>query len=201
NPSLKEVNALSNLLQIGGFLQLSESPQITDISGLRNVNPSTILGSGLHLVNNSSLSVCNLPNFCTYLQGPGPRTINGNAGNCINSQAISNACAVSCPSGNLTLTSQAEVNSFGATYAHCSNIVLENLTISGNDIGNLNGLSNLRSIEGQLKIQNNPQLMNLNGLTQLTNIADGLHISGNSTLNDISILQEINLETLGEFII
>src|SRR5690606_7927352 len=200
NPSLKEVNALSNLTQIGGFLQLSESPQITDISGLRNVNPSTILGSGLHLVNNSSLSVCNLPNFCTYLQGSGPRNISGNAGNCISVQAISNACNVSCTAGNITLNSQAQVDQFGGTYMHCSNVGINDLTISGSDIVNLNGLAKINGID-QLKIQNNSQLMNLSGLNQLTNISENLHISGNLVLNDISVLETLSLENLNELVI
>lgn len=60
---------------------------------------------------------------------------NTNASNCI-------------PSGTtVTLNSQAELDAFPINYAGCD-VVNGNLTISGNDIVNLNGLSNLKRIYG-----------------------------------------------------
>src|SRR5690606_34932971 len=45
---------------------------------------------------NTSLSVCNLPNFCTYLAGSGPRSIWGNAGDCVSEEAVNASCAPAC---------------------------------------------------------------------------------------------------------
>src|SRR5690606_7198646 len=106
----------------------------------------------------------------------------------------------SCTAGNITLNSQAQVDQFGGTYMHCSNVGINDLTISGSDIVNLNGLAKINGID-QLKIQINSQLMNLSGLNQLTNISENLHISGNLVLNDISVLETLSLEKLNELVI
>src|SRR5690606_20655128 len=50
---------------------------------------------GLRIVNNPLLGVCNLPNFCAYLQGSGSRAISGNAGDCISEAAVLDACDLS----------------------------------------------------------------------------------------------------------
>src|SRR5690606_21357464 len=82
NDQLQSLAGLSGLVSVGGIIHIDENNALTDIKGLKNIDPTTIGGSeGLYIVNNTSLSVCNLPNFCTYLQGTGNRTISGNAGN------------------------------------------------------------------------------------------------------------------------
>src|SRR5690606_17887679 len=83
NPALQDLSALRSLVQIGGFLQLAQSPQLADISALQHIDPASIGGSGLHITDNANLAVCNLPNFCTYLSGPGPRNIYGNKTTCL----------------------------------------------------------------------------------------------------------------------
>lgn len=64
--------------------------------------------------------------------------------------------------GSLTLGSQAAVDAFSYTE------ITENLTISGSDITNLNGLSSLAVVGGGLKISGNDLLTNLDGLSGLT---------------------------------
>src|SRR5690606_29882183 len=66
---------------------------LTNISGLENINPSTF--NYLGIIDNTSLSVCNLENFCTYLAGSGLRTISDNAGDCISEAAVTTACVLS----------------------------------------------------------------------------------------------------------
>src|SRR5690606_38552068 len=99
NSSLTNIDGLSNLTSIGGYLAIESNPSLTDISGLQNIDPSSILstyGLGLYIVGNTSLSVCNLENFCTYLAGSGPRTISDNAGDCISEAAVTTACIPAC---------------------------------------------------------------------------------------------------------
>src|SRR5690554_7141688 len=128
NPNLTNLNGLSNLTSVGADLVIVFNSSLTDISGLQNIDPTSILstyyGLGLYIMNNSSLSVCNLENFCTYLAGSGARTISNNAGDCISEAAVTTACTTSqepqCPTGDVALYSQADVNNFAANYPNCT---------------------------------------------------------------------------------
>ncbi|MFA7446596.1 MAG: T9SS type A sorting domain-containing protein, partial [Flavobacteriaceae bacterium] len=98
NSNLTNLDGLSNLTSVGADLVILFNSSLTDISGLQNIDPASILstnGLGLYIVGNTSLSVCNLENFCTYLAGSGPRTISDNAGDCISEAAIMDACDLS----------------------------------------------------------------------------------------------------------
>lgn len=66
---------------------------------------------------------------------------------------------------DVTLTRQSEIDSFPINYPGCD-VVEGSLTISGNDIVNLNGLSSLNYIR-YLEIKYNSNLTNLNGLNNL----------------------------------
>ena len=63
--------------------------------------------------------------------------------------------------GNVTLTSQKEVNAFSSQY------VDGNLTISGKDISDLSPLAELASIKGALIIENNPGLIQIDGFNSV----------------------------------
>src|SRR5690606_9592043 len=107
NSSLTNLDGLSNLTSIGGYLRIYNNSNLTDISGLQNIDPASILstnGFGLYIAGNTSLSVCNLDNFCTYLAGSGLRTISGNAGDCISEAAVTTACIPCDAPTNLTAT-------------------------------------------------------------------------------------------------
>src|SRR5690606_20814268 len=114
NLSLTNLDGLSNLTSIGGYLVIESNSSLTDISGLQNIDPASILstnGLGLYIMNNSSLSVCNLENFCTYLAGSGARDISGNAGYCISEAAVTTACISACDAPtNLTATNITSVS-------------------------------------------------------------------------------------------
>ncbi|MNY01942.1 Receptor L domain protein [compost metagenome] len=89
NASLTNVDGLSGLTTISGWLTVDDNAVITDISGLDNV--SSGIGN-LVITDNPTLTVCDLPNFCSYLAGAGQRDISGNLGECINEQAVIDAC-------------------------------------------------------------------------------------------------------------
>ncbi|MBX2951599.1 MAG: T9SS type A sorting domain-containing protein [Leadbetterella sp.] len=205
NSKLQHLDGLASLTSIGGYLQVSYNPQLTSINGLAGINPSSITGfktiQGLILRNNGTLSVCNLPNICTYLEGSGPRTITGNLGACIDENAVKTACSIpaaACPTGNVTFDKQNQVDEFGTTYGHCTAIPGV-VTITGGDIVNLNGLSAVQTM-GYLHIENTgggstAGLKNLSGLSSLKTIQNGFRISNNQALEDLEGLSE--LSTIG----
>jgi hypothetical protein len=82
----------------------------------------------------------------------------------------------SCLPEGITFTRQSQIDSFQINYPYCSDIE-GNVTISGNDIKNLNGLITLKRVTGILTIEDNPELMSLSGLDSLATI--GVHFSTN----------------------
>jgi hypothetical protein len=94
-----------------------------------------------------------------------------------------------CPTGDILLSSQEEVDDFGAKYPNCTQT--EGSLILLNDITNLSPLSKLQSIGTHLGIYET-QLTNLNGLSSLTSINGGIEIGSNFELEDISGLKNIN---------
>jgi len=92
-----------------------------------------------------------------------------------------------CPAAALTLSSQAEVNSFPSDYPGCT-VLPVSLTISGGDIANLNALSVLTSLSGtsSLELVDNPALTSISGLSNLTSIGGSLAISNNDALTNLS---------------
>jgi hypothetical protein len=99
--------------------------------------------------------------------------------------------------GNITLSSQAEVDA-----CHCTEVT-GSLTISGNDITNLNGLSSLKSIGIEpygsmyirgLSISDNDALTHLDGLSSLTSDMP-IDIINNQALTNIDGLSSITQTT------
>src|SRR5690606_429090 len=65
-----------------------------------------------------------------------------------------------CPAGNVSLTSQAQIDDFATNYPNCTEIS-GYMIISGSTITDLSPLSNLTSVGGYLNIYNNLSLTNL----------------------------------------
>ncbi|MEO1653901.1 MAG: hypothetical protein AAFU64_10165 [Bacteroidota bacterium] len=81
--------------------------------------------------------------------------------------------------GNITLSSQAQVDAFA-----CSELSNGNLTISGPNIQNLSPLSVLESLDGDLTIEGNPLLSSLQGLENLSKLSQ-LQVRDNPLLMDL----------------
>ena len=96
NTALTSVTGLSNLTSLGGAyatLFVISNPALTSLQGLQNIDPTTI--KDLYLRASPNLSVCELPNICTYLSNPAnPSSIYGNAANCVSRAAIQAICPV-----------------------------------------------------------------------------------------------------------
>ncbi len=100
--------------------------------------------------------------------------------------------AQTCLPGEITFSTQTEVDNFPTNYPGCSQI-LGNVRIIGEGITNLNGLSVLTSIGGDLRIQDNQDLTSLTGLNALTFIGGTFAISGNGALVSIIGINSLNI--------
>lgn len=97
--------------------------------------------------------------------------------------------------GNATLTTQQEVDDFGANNYTA---VTGKLTISGSSITDLSSLSTIQTIGNGnvsgtgLFIVNNDNLINLNGLNSVTTISGDLEVTNNALLQTLSGLNNVN---------
>ncbi len=123
-----------------------------------------------------------------------------------------------CPTGDISFTSQQQINNFAANYPGCTEIPggvlidgntlitslagLSQLTsVGGNleielnfDLTTLSGLDNITTVGGNLKIYRNP-ITALTGLGNLTSIGGDLEIVRNNSLTTLSGLE--NLTAIG----
>ncbi len=100
------------------------------------------------------------------------------------------ASSQSCLPYGITFNNQAQIDSFQINNPGC--IEIEGpVTISGDDITNLSGLSMLTSVWYGLDIRNNGSLTSLTGLDNLTSIGLGLWIWNNSALTSIAELSNL----------
>lgn len=102
--------------------------------------------------------------------------------------------AQSCLPDGIWFDHQSEVDSFSINYPNCTEIV-GTVDIVGDDITNLNGLSAITSIGGQLWIRDNPILSDITGLSNLTTINGDLGLLHNPIL--LSLNGFINLTSVG----
>jgi UDP-3-O-[3-hydroxymyristoyl] glucosamine N-acyltransferase len=194
NSGLTSMTGLENLASIAGYLEISNNVGLTSITGLENLDATTITGQGLFIQDNPQLSVCAIESICDYLGVEMNATvISGNAAGCATREEVETACTPTCPTGDVTLSTQAEVDAFVATYPNCTEIP-GNMVIGefvSTDITNISGLSNLTSIGGSLQIQSNPGLTSLTGLDNLTSIGGSVDIRCNAGLTSMTGLDNL----------
>lgn len=193
NSSLTNLYGLEALNSVSGDLKISLNNALVGLWGLENLNLSSI--NSLSISNNSSLSICDIPNLCSYLDTLNTAiAIFGNSSGCNNPSEIAENCGIefSClPYGDYYFVSQADVDSFPSDYPECTK--LEGSTfIRGNNITNLHGLKKVTQIgDGGLYIQNNEILVNLAGLDSLEKISGNLIIGGEYPLNSNNSLIDL----------
>src|SRR5690606_41214079 len=83
-----------------------------------------------------------------------------------------------CPPGDITLFNQFQVDNFSTNYPGCTELN-GGLIINNTNVANLDGLSSLTSIGGNLYLGNNSNLTGLDGLTNITSIGGYLFIYNN----------------------
>ncbi|MBC8320244.1 MAG: T9SS type A sorting domain-containing protein [Bacteroidetes bacterium] len=202
NESLVSLTGLEGLNSIGGDLKISSNSSLNTLWGLENLDLSTI--NSLSIYYNNSLSTCEIPNLCSYLDTLNvPLAIYGNNTGCNNPSEIAETCGIefSClPFGDYYFVSQADIDSFSSDYPDCTQLQGSTF-IRGINISNLYGLNIVTRIgDGGLHIQNNELLTDLTGLDNLETISGNLIIGGeypsncnNSlfTLSGLSLLDTV----------
>ena len=199
NDGLTSLAGLENLNWLQQYLEIYLNDGLTSLEGLESL---ISVGEGLFINGNSNLSVCNALAVCQYLQSYDPTwqsiEIINNASGCDSEEEVILACAEvsgQCPTGNVILSTQAEVDAFGVNWPNCTDFP-DTLTISGADITNLSGLSGLTSIGNNLIIEYNDALANFTGLENLTSVGGDLYIYGNADLVNFTGLE--NLSSIGQ---
>lgn len=98
NKSLKNLSGLERLRNIGGFLIIGGggdcdgNPLLTNLDGIKNIDPESI--SKLYIRDNASLSTCNIESICNYLKSPTAEVdIQNNAPGCSSHEEVGAACS------------------------------------------------------------------------------------------------------------
>jgi len=103
----------------------------------------------------------------------------------------------SCLPQGITFATQAQIDSFQINSPNCTQIEGD-VTISGGNITNLNGLSVLTSIGGSLSISSCGTLTSLTGLDNVTSIGEELAIQDNDALTSLTGLG--NVTSIGGYL-
>ncbi len=101
------------------------------------------------------------------------------------------AQAQSCLPGGITFVSQAEVDNFPLNNPGCKTIE-GNVYVLGSSVQNLNGLSQIEHIGGDLLISDNPQLASLDGLPKLKTIGGACRVQNNPLLTHLDGLANLS---------
>ena len=153
------------MTSIGDSLTIHDNPSLTSLAGLEEL---TSIGGNLiyirHYFSNPLLCNCDIDAICSYLSDPtGTIHISNNGDGCSGLIEVAVACGTTIPcleEGTYDLYSQSDVDHFPVVFPGCSEIAC-NVTISGNDITNLDSLGAITSIQGNLAIYNNNALIHL----------------------------------------
>ncbi|MCU0370238.1 MAG: T9SS type A sorting domain-containing protein [Bacteroidales bacterium] len=187
NRSLANLAGLETLTLIDGNLDIQNNENLVSLAGIDNLGEGSI--DNLIIQNNSSLSKCSILGLCNYLSNPnGTVSVYNNAEGCNDPPQIAAGCGIpmTClPYGNYYFFNQNDIDEFQADYPDCTDLQGD-VIISGIDILNLNGLSTIQSIGGNLNITENNVLSNLNGLDSISFIGGDLQVSDNDSLPDMS---------------
>lgn len=197
NPMLTSIEALSSLESINNHaINIQGNTELTSLAGLENIDPNSI--NNVVLESSQNLSTCNVLSICTYLSFfDSNYSISGNATGCNSQAEIIEACEEilpTCPTGDLSFTSQEEVNHFLIQYPNCtvlpSNLYLGFYNAGPSSIHDLTPFQNITEITGNVKIEWT-SLASLNGLNNLTKIGGALSIDRLGSLEGIQSLASV----------
>jgi hypothetical protein len=197
NPALKNVDGLSSLSTISDVdIFASNVLTISNNATLENIDGLSALTASDHpdrlrviVTQNPSLTRC--CGLFNYLSSGGQNlTLTENGAGCTIDDVLGGGpCIAQVCQGDFVLSSQAEVDAF-----NCEEVT-GSLTISGNDITNLNALSKLKMVGGHLMLVGNGSLSNVDGLSALTQVgvdASGFNPSASITISDNPVLKNLD---------
>ena len=193
NNNLTSLAGLENLTSMGGILRISDNKSLKSLDGLDNIDDTSI--TDLIISNNDSLSFCNITSVCNYLLGNSSITIYNNAPECENLLIVASYCSPGdCPLSNLNFTSQQQIDNFPIDYPNCTEIVgniIVGQYFGTTNITNLNGLSQIETVGGDLYIRSNESLSSLSGIENIDSIGGDLNVYSNENLNNLIGLENI----------
>ena len=182
NDDLISLEALDKLLFVENYLEIVNNDKLTSLSGLENI---TGIEGKLRISHNDLLCDCEVQSICDYLSNPkGAVEIYYNAQGCNNPSEIADSCGfqLSClPYGNYYFYTQEDIENFSSNYPGC--VELEGLVwISEEYITSLEGLNDIISINGDLKVYSTENLTSLEGLENLQSVTGTFSIAHNDRL-------------------
>ncbi|NIJ55455.1 T9SS type A sorting domain-containing protein [Dyadobacter arcticus] len=103
---------------------------------------------------------------------------------------LSQSLSAQCPTADLTLSNQFNVNNFATNYPGCSHLT-QSLYIDFGDIADLSPLSGIRRIDGNLSLGYLNNLTNLNGLHNLISVGGQFDVIGMNQLVNLTGLNQL----------
>ncbi len=104
--------------------------------------------------------------------------------------------AQNCVQGAITFTTQEEINTFSSEYPGCTiiegNVFIETDAYFSN-LTNLEGLSQIEEIQGDLVINDNPLLFSLQGLHNLKRIGGNLKLWFNENIGNLQGIEDLQV--------
>ncbi len=187
NTALQNLVGLESLKAINGNFTVDRT-EMTSLNGIESVE---IIKGKIEIIENEFLCSCDQIAICNSIQTGKEVILKQNNSGCNTKQGILDWCdSEDSPQcyGRLTVWSQAEVDNFQNNYPNID-FIDGDLTISGEDIINLEGLNIVKAIGGDLKIIGNENLIDLEGLESLSEILGKLEVIDNPKL---SVLKGLN---------
>lgn len=169
---LNSLSGLDNLVSIGGYLSI-QTESLADLSALGNLK---FIGGNLDLLFSQSLKHLNGLNQLDSLHGR--LRISGNG--LLSLDGLHNLSFIG---GDLWMPSNSMTKLDGLDSLK---YVGGNVELFGNNFFNLNELDNLTAIGGSLQIEENDSLTDLSGLDHLATIGGYLSVVGNTLLLDLN---------------
>ena len=182
NTELSNVDGLANLISVGGRFTIYNNEALTNLNGLTNL---TDIGGTLSISSNNALVNLDGLNSLNYIGGD----LNINSNNSLTN--IEGLSSLSWISGGLGIAHTSVLTNLDGLSEITS---LQYLTFhSADGLTDINGLSSLDSIKGQFSMDGCRSLTNLDGLSHLSYVGGNFTLWGNSLTNIHGL---INLETI-----
>lgn len=190
--AIQNLDGLSELTLIGGFLQIENTTTLTNINGLSNLTsigsdpPAPPVTGFLAIEKNRALTNVDGLSSLTYIGGPF-FLMDNNA--LTNLDGLSNLTEID--HGLNFQRNQALTNIDGLFQITSLGQVGFLILIGNPALTNIDGLSNITAVIGALEISNNPSLTNINGLSKVAVVFQDLIIKDNSSLANIDGLVKV----------
>lgn len=192
--SLYKLQGLHFLMNIEGEFRIENNSVLISISRLKEIDASLL--TSLVIMGNPNLKTCSLPVICNFVaDNPGIALIQDNNEGCNNEEEILSSCSSLCPSVDISLKSQEDIDNFKILYPNCR-VLAKAIAVGStrNSITSLAGLSQIVWAKGNFIVGNNfyeTDLIDLAGLENLKRIDGDLLITFNRNLKSLDGLESL----------